>query len=128
MKLLKDLLDEFIILDEEDEIEDGDYERALYYLLCGGSLTPGECESFLKKWFINPIDIVDKSEDCEDLEVLNIDNSELEVLLFSDGYEGYILKLSQVGDKLDIIYSRKVVDEDDSVFDRDSVDINDFYL
>lgn len=106
IKLLKKILDKIIILEELD-----DYEQALGRLFMGVG-TSDEYLQFLSKYFINPQELYDKLDDCENFEVYKLTDTELKVLTFSDGYDGYLFKFGVDGDKLKIVKSKKV-DEDD---------------
>ena len=116
-KILKKLLDEVIKIEEIDE---GGYADALYHLFCGvGTLS--EYKAFLSKWFTEPDKLYDMLDDVENICVFKISKTELKVLVFSDGYEGYLFTFGVDNGKLKILLSKEV-DENDSIFDKDELE------
>lgn len=117
--ILKDMLNQVKDINEDDT-----YTQAIYSLMCGIG-TSSEYKRFLATWFTNPIDLYSKLDDVENVCIYKISNTEFQVLAFSDGYEGYLFTFVAEGSKLKVLDTRKVNDEDDSIYVEDELSDSD---
>lgn len=113
-QLLKSILDQVKTITGVE-----DYDQAIYSLMCGIG-TSVEYKKLLDKWFVDPIGLYNKLDDVENVCVYKISNIEFKVLVFSDGYDGYLFTFGVEGNKLKELDS-KIVDEDDSIYEKDEL-------
>lgn len=123
-KILKELLSDVIKLDS-DEIDSDDYAHAIHCLFCGIGKA-SDYERLLKKWFIEPIRLDNLTIDVENTCILNISETELRVIIFNDGYDGYLLSFGVKDGKLEIKETIRVEDDENGnsheLFDENELD------